>query len=164
METTTSFAPLAARLAAQADKIRPADGARNDLAKIVALVWCLVFAMLIALCEALDTRAAAVARTVAAPAAHDTDAGPVLAGRSVREAMPRARRVLRLVRADDAPSMPLARDPALAGPAAPHPEGHLLAWSPPWLALCWRPPRLAVFREKAALPPGVQHAHFVAIQ
>ncbi len=73
METTTSFAPLAARLAAQADKIRPADGARNDWAKIVALVWCLVFAMLIALCEALDARAAAVARAVAAPAARDTD-------------------------------------------------------------------------------------------
>jgi len=127
METTTSFAPLAARLAAQADKIRPADGARNDWAKIVALVWCLVFAMLIALCEALDARAAAVARAVAAPAARDADAGPVLATQPGHAAMPRAQRVLRLVRADDAPSTPLVRDAALAGPAAPHPEGHLLS-------------------------------------
>jgi len=163
METTTSFAPLAARLAAQADKIRPADGARNDWAKIVALVWCLVFAMLIALCEALDARAATVARAVAAPAARDADAGPVLATRPGPPAMPRARRVLRLARADDAPSTPLARDAALAGPAAPHPEDHPLAWSSPWPALCWRPPRRVAFPRKEAFPPGVQHVDFVTI-
>ncbi len=163
METTISFAPLAARLAAHADKIRPADGARTDWAKFVAQVWCLVFAMLIALCEALDARAAADARAVAAPAARDSDAGPVLAARSVHAAMPRARPVLRLVRADDAHSTLPARDAALAGPATPPRHSAPLAWTPAWLAPCWRPPRIAVLARKQALSSGVRHAYFITI-
>ena len=98
----------------------------------MALFWCTIFEMLIALCEALDARAAADARAaVAAPSPRDAHAGPVLATGSRPGAMPRARPVLRLVQADDAPSTPLARDAALAGSAAPHSEGHLRAWSPP---------------------------------
>ncbi len=54
METPVSFAPfapfappLAARLAAQAAKIRPADGARVDVAMIMALFVCALLEMLI---------------------------------------------------------------------------------------------------------------------
>ncbi len=144
METTTSFAPLAGRLAAKAAEIRPVDGAKVSWANFMALFWCAIFEMLILLCEALDARAAADARAVAAPAARGAAMGPVLAARPGHAAMPRARPVLRLVRVDDAPSTPVARNAPLAGPAAPRPEGHLAAWSPPWPALCWRPPRLAV--------------------
>jgi len=67
METPMSFAPLAGRLAAHAAKIRPADGARVDVAMIMALFVCALLEMLICVCEALDARAAAEARAVAAP-------------------------------------------------------------------------------------------------
>jgi len=56
METPVSFAPLAARLAARAAEIRPADGARVDLGMIMALFVCALLEMLICLCEALDAR------------------------------------------------------------------------------------------------------------
>ncbi len=59
MSKTTSFAPLAARLAAQAAELRPVDGARDDLAKFAALVMCALLDMLILVCEMLDTRALA---------------------------------------------------------------------------------------------------------
>jgi len=151
METTTSFAPLAGRLAAKAAEIRPVDGAAVSWANFMALFWCAIFEMLILLCETLDARAAADARAVAAPAARDAAVAPVLAARPGHVATPRARPVLRVVRVDDAPSTPLARNAAPVGPAAPHPEGRLPAWSPPWPALCWRPPRRVVFfREKTA--------------
>ena len=159
METTTSFASLAGRLAAKAAEIRPVDGAKVSWANFMALFWCAIFEMLIALCEALDARAAADA--VAASTVRDAHVGPVLAAPPGHAAMPRARPVLRLVSVDDASCTPLARDAALAGPAAPRPEDHLPAWSPPWPALCWRPPCLMVFQEKAALAPPTQHAHFI---
>jgi len=152
METTTSFAPLAGRLAAKAAEIRPAHGAKVSWANFMALFWCAIFEMLILLCEALDARAAADARAaVAAPSPRDAHTGPVLATGPRPAAMPRARPVLRLVQADDASSTPLARDAALAGSAAPHFEGHLRVWPPPWPTLCWRPPRLVVFPEKRVL-------------
>ncbi len=59
METPTSFAPLAARLAAQAAKIRPADGAWHGVAEIMALFVCALLEMLICLCHALDAAEAA---------------------------------------------------------------------------------------------------------
>jgi len=149
METTTSFAPLAGRLAAKAAEIRPVDGAEVSWANFMALFWCAIFEMLILLCEALDARAAADARrAVAAPAARGAAVGPVLAARPGHVATPRARPVLRVVRVDDAVSTPLAGDAAQPGPAAPRPEGHLAAWVPPWPALCWRPPRRVVFSRK----------------
>ncbi len=67
METIPSFAPLAARLAAQAAALRPADEARDDLAKLAALVMCALLEMLICVCVALDARAATSVRPVAAP-------------------------------------------------------------------------------------------------
>ena len=141
METPVSFAPLAARLAAKVDEIRPVDGAEVSWANFMALFFCAIFEMLILLCEALDARAAADARVVAAPAARDAGLRPV---RSKRSAMPSAGRVLRLVRADDAEPTPLARDAAPAGIAEPQPEGRRPAWPSP----CWRPPCIAVFPRK----------------
>ncbi len=155
MVPTTSFAPLAARLTARADEIRPVDGAEVSWANFMALFFCAILGMLILLCEALDARA------MAAPVARDGNARPVLAARLERSAMPGAGRALRLARADDAPATPTARDAALAGPAASHPEGQLLAWSPPWPALCWRPPRLMVLPRNETLPPKIQHVYFI---
>ncbi len=162
METTTSFAPLAGRLAAKVAEIRPAEGAAVSWANFMALFWCAIFEMLILLCETLDARAAAeAAGFVPALAARDANARPVLAARPAHPAMPRAGHMLRLAQVDDASSMPSARDVALAGPAAPHPDGHFPAWSPPWPELRWRPPRPVVLPRKAALPAGAWHAYFL---
>ncbi len=68
METTTSFAPLAGRLAAKAAEIRPVAGAKVSWANLMALFFCAIFEMLILLCETLDARAAAeAARLATAP-------------------------------------------------------------------------------------------------
>ncbi len=85
--TVVSFSPLAARLAAAADEIRPVDGARDDWAKFVALVWCVILQMLIILCEALDARAASVVREREADNVATVCSGRVatrVAGRSPR--------------------------------------------------------------------------------
>ena len=151
METTTSFAPLAGRLAAKVAEIRPAEGAAVSWANFMALFFCAIFEMLILLCETLDARAAAeAAGLVAAPAAPDAHARPVLAARPGHAATSRARPVLRLVRADDATVMPLARDAAQTQPDAPRVEGYPLAWSPPWPEVCWRPPRFTVLSRNEA--------------
>jgi len=86
MATPVSFAPLAARLAARADEIRPMDGARVDVAMIMALFVCALLEMLICVCEALDAQAAAQARLVAAPASRDVAAAAVPALRAGRQA------------------------------------------------------------------------------
>ncbi len=163
METTMSFAPLAARLAARADEIRPVDGAEATWANFMALFVCAILQMLILLCEALDARAAADARLLAAPLARDAGHHPVLAVRPRHPAMPGAGRVLRLVRADDAPATPLTPDAALAETAEPHPENHSLAWSPPRTELLWRPPATWFFWEKEASPYLLQHVNIVTI-
>ena len=67
METIPPFAPLAARLAAQAAALRPADEARDDLAKFAALVMCALLDMLVCLCTALDARASIGVWSTAAP-------------------------------------------------------------------------------------------------
>ena len=82
METIPSFATLAARLTVLADEIRPADGARDDWAKVMALVVRAVLLMLACLCEALDARVAADAPPVVASASRDTKASAVPAPRS----------------------------------------------------------------------------------
>ena len=159
METIQSFAPLAARLAACADKIRPADGARDDWAKVVALVWCAVLQMLILLCEALDARAAADAR-LAAVAAPRT----VPASRSACKALPGARRPTRLALVPQGHAMAPERDAILSGTAKPTSDNYRLAWAlhpgPNRAAsgLPWRP-----CRETSGLAPGFTHAYIVAI-
>ena len=71
MEAVHSFAPLAARLAARADEIRPVDGAKATWDGFMALFVCAILHMLILLCEALHARAAADARLAAAPAVRE---------------------------------------------------------------------------------------------
>ncbi len=149
METTTSFAPLAGRLAAKVAEIRPAAGAKVSWANFMALFLCAIVEMLILLCETLDARAAAEAAGL--PTARDAAVRAAPAIRSGHAAMPRGRPVPRLAPMDNASSTLLARAASLAGPAAPHPEGHLPAWSPPWPELCWRPPRLGVLPRKRVL-------------
>ncbi len=144
METPMSFAPLAGRLAAKVAEIRPAAGAEISWANFMALFWCAIFEMLILLCEALDARAVAV------PAARDTECRPVLAVHPRHPAMPGAGRVLRLVRADDVPTMPSRRDAAVAGTVEPSPHNARPTWAPPWPGPCWRPPRNVVFLRKRA--------------
>lgn len=163
METTTSFAPLAARLAAQVEKMRPAHGTRNDMAKVVALLWCLVFAMLIALCEALDARTATVARAVAVSPACDTTVRPVPAPRPAQAVTPRAGRMLRLVQADNAQPVAPKRDALLAWKFGVPLRSTLPAWAPLHPTPCWRPPQTEIFRRKEAMPCPASHVYFVVI-
>ncbi len=165
METPVSFAPLAARLAAHAAKIRPAHGARVDVALIMALFVCALLEMLICVCEALDAQAAAqAARLVAAPASRDVAAAiPALrAGRQAPSGERRAPR-LTLVPAVQAitPSRaaPLSRTTERLAPAGPW-----VAWSRDpgpiraVLAPPWRPRR-----ETRAFAPAIKHTHIVTI-
>jgi len=166
METPVSFAPLAGRLAAAAEKIRPVDGARVDVAVIMALFVCALLEMLICVCEALDARAAAdAARLVATPASRDTKMGSVQAPRAGRQAPSSERRAPRPALApevqattpnlDDAPSRTSERatpaGPRLVWSRAPGPIRAVLA--PPW-----RP-----CRETRAFAPTIKHALIVAI-
>ncbi len=143
METIPSFAPLAARLTVHAAALRPADGARDDWAKVVALVACAVLEMLICLCEALDARAAADACSVAAPVSRDSKAVAVPAARAGCRARPDARRASRLSLAPEVHAMAPRRFDALSRTTKPTPAGPWLVWSrdpgpiravlaPPW--------------------------------
>jgi len=128
MQAVQSFAPLAAKLAAKADEIRPADGAKVNWANFVALFWCAIFQMLIALCEALDARAAAVAAGIVA-APRDRDARPFVAAGLGRAARPTAHRAPRLALVPKVQAIPPARDIALSRAAEAAPVGPRLAWS-----------------------------------
>ncbi len=99
METPTSFAPLAGRLAAQAAELRPAEGSRDNLAKFMALVVCALLDMLVLVCEMLDARAAIGVRPVAAFAPPVNTVVVVLVPRAGRLASPgkRPMRALTLV-------------------------------------------------------------------
>ncbi len=137
METPVSFAPLAARLAAHAAKIRPAHGARNDWDKIGALLVCLVLEMLIALCEALDARAAAEAASITASAP-----------RAGRHALQGEKRAPRLALAPYAKAEVPSRAAAPSGTIErPAPASPRLVWSRDYgpsgavLAPSWRPRR-----------------------
>jgi len=164
METPVSFAPLAARLAVRVAEIRPMDGARNDWDKVGALIVCLVLEMLIALCEALDARAAADAGAMAAPAPRAIKAGSAPALRVGCPAPSSERRMPRLALApeghaiipqrDAAPSRTTER-PALAAPRLvwsrdPGPVRAVLA--PPWR------PR----RDTRPFAVALKHAYSVA--
>jgi len=127
MEAVQSFAPLAARLAARADEIRPVDGAEANWANFMALSVCAILQMLILLCEALDARAAADARLVAAP--RDRVARPAVAAGLGRGAMPVVGRAPRLALVPDVQAVLPQRDILLSRTAGPEPIGPWLAWS-----------------------------------
>jgi len=145
METTTSFAPLAGRLAAKAAEIRPAQGAEVSWANFMALFWCGIFEMLILLCEALDARAAAeAARLAAAPASRKMAKAAIPALRARRQARPCEKRFPRLILVPDVQTITPSRAAAPSGTTGrPTPSAPRLAWSrdpgpiravhaPPW--------------------------------
>jgi len=166
METPVSFAPLAARLAAHAAKIRPADGVWNNLSEIMALFVCASLEMLICVCEALDAQAAAqAARAVAASASRDVAASSVPALRAGRQAPSSERRAPRLTLVPAVQALAPKPDDAPSGSTErPAPTGPRLAWSRDpapirvVLAPPWRPRR-----ETRGFAPAVKHAHIVAI-
>ncbi len=123
-----SFAPLAGRLAAAAAKIRPVDGARVDGAMIMALFVCALLEMLICLCEALDARAAAEARALAAP--RGMEAGVVQVSRAGPQAPSSEARAPRLVPVPEIHALTPKPDDAPRGATErPAPAGPWLAWS-----------------------------------
>ncbi len=169
METTTSFAPLAGRLAAKVAEIRPVAGAKVSWANFMALFWCAIFEMLILLCEALDARAAAeAARFAAAPASRNVTAAAVPALRAGRQAPSSERR---------APCLALVPEGHAITPsraAAPSGTTERPATTCPWLAWSrdpgpiravhappWRPCRET--RGTRAFAPAIKHALIVAL-
>ena len=154
MEAVHTFAPLAARLAARADEIRPVDGAEATWDGFLALFVCAILQTLILLCEALDARAAADARAVVAPAP---------AARAGRAAMPVAARAPRLARALDIQAISPMPDAALSGTAGLAPVVPWLAWSrhpdPEWAAAG----RIVVPPRNTALHPAIKHISFVTM-
>ncbi len=157
MEAVHSFAPLAGRLAAKVAEIRPVKGAAISWANFMALFFCAIFEMLILLCEALDARAAADARAVAAPALHEG------AARLSRARMPITGRAPRLALAPDVQVISLNRDAAPSEMAEPAPVGPWLAWArhpgPAWAVAG----RIAIRPKRVGLQPGVKHDYVVTI-
>ncbi len=161
-----SFAPLAGRLAAKAAEIRPVDGAKVSWANFMALFWCAIFEMLIALCEALDARGAAeAARAVAAPASRDV-AKVGIPAQCLGRLAPlgeRCARRLSLVPAVQA-TPPTSDDAPFRTTGRPEPAVPRLAWSrdpgpiraihaPPWRR----------HRETRACAPTITHVHIVTL-
>ena len=142
MEATQSFAPLAARLAARADEIRPVDGAEANWANFMALFVCAILQMLIALCEALDARAAADARLAAAPAPREG------AARLGRAKMLVAGRAPRLALVSDVQDIAPKPDAAFSGMAEPHDGNNRLTAAPAWPEPRWHVSRLVVAPRK----------------
>ena len=145
MEPTISFAPLAARLAAHAAAIRPVDGTRDDWSNVGALLVCLLLEFLIAMCEALDARAAAeAAGTMAAPSPRKRETTAVSSPRSASQAVPYGLRARRLALAPEAQAIsPDQADAAFGIIRRFAPAGPWLVWSrdpgpiravhaPPW--------------------------------
>ncbi len=166
METTTSFAPLAGRLAAKVAEIRPAEGAAVSWANFMALFFCAIFEMLILLCEALDARAAAeAAGLVAAPAPREVAKVAIPARRAGRQAPSSEKRAPWLAFAPDTQATTPSRAAAPSRTTEPPaPTGPWLAWSrdpgpiravhaPPW-----RPGR-----EMRAFTVVIKHPRFVAL-
>ncbi len=94
METTTSFAPLAGRLAAHAVDLRPVEGSRDNLAKFMALVLCALLDMLVLVCEMLDARAVVATRTVIAAVPRDGRAPCIASPRAGHLRLPRTMRMV----------------------------------------------------------------------
>ena len=161
-----SFAPLAGRLAAVAAKIRPVDGARVDLAMIMALFVCALLEMLICVCEALDARAAAeAARALAAPASRNVEAGAVPVPRAGRQAPLGEKRAPRLALVPEVHALAPKPDDTLSrATERPAPASPWLAWSRDpgpiraVLAPPWRPRQ-----ETRAFAPTIKHVYFVAL-
>ena len=159
METIPSFAPLASRLAAHAAAIRPVDGARDDWAKVAALVICALLEMLICVCAALDARAPAEIRPAATATLRDKKVAPVPAPRAGFLVLPGERRVsLRKFVPEVsivAPKLAATPEAAPTGPGS----GPGLAWSRDVgvigaiFAVPWRPRReTQLFRQPLCTP------------
>ncbi len=171
METIPSFVPLAARLAAHAAALRPVDGARDDWAKVAALVICALLDMLVCVCAALDASAAAGIRPVAA-APRDNKVASVPAPRAERQALPSESltRLLRLApkvyvipseQADDAPFRLAEATSAAPWLAWSGDLGPLRAVS----ALPWRPYRKTPYFHLRPCTPILLHfrnVHLIA--
>jgi len=166
MATPVSFAPLAGRLAARAAEIRPTDGAEASWANFMALFWCAIYQMLIALCEALDARAAAdAARLLAASASRDVEAGSVQAIRAERQAPSGETRARRLTLVPQVqvttpkPDYASSRTTERPTPAAPW-----LAWSrePGSIRAVLAPPWRSC-RETRAFVPIIEHIYIVTM-
>ncbi len=162
METTTSFAPLAGRLAAKVAEIRPAAGAKVSWANFMALFFCAIFEMLILLCETLDARAAAeAAGLVAAPASRGVAETALPARRAGRQAPSGERRAPRLALASDVQATTPSRADAPSGATErPIPAAPRLVWSrdpgpiravhaPPWRS--WRETRLSRLPSRTSM-------------
>ncbi len=166
MNPPMSFAPLAGRLAAHAAKIRPADGARLDVAMIMALFVCALLEMLICVCEALDAQAAAQAlAAVVAPASPDI---AIPAPRAGRQAPSSEKRTPRLALVPDVHAMIPSRADAPSRTSGRR-TGTLprLAWSRDpapirtGLSSPWRTGRET--HEKRACTPFIAHAYIVTM-
>ena len=159
-----SFAPLAAKLAAHAAKLRPAHGARVDVAMIMALFVCTLLEMLICVCEALDAQAAAEAHAVAA--SRDVEAASVHALRTERQVPSSEKRAYRLALVPAVQALvPKPDEVPSRTTGCPAPAGPWLAWSRdpgPIRAVPalvpWRPRR-----ETRAFAPAIKHAHIITI-
>ena len=162
METPVSFASLAASAA----EIRPVDGARVDVAMIMALFVCALLEMLICVREALDARAAAeAAGLAAAPASRDVEAGSVQALRAERQAPSGEKRARRLTLVPEVQATTPKPDYSpLRTTERPAPAAPWLAWSrepgsvravhaPPWRSC----------RETRAFAPAIEHVYIVTI-
>lgn len=136
MKAASTFAPLTGRLAACADEIHAAAASKDDWAKIVALLICALLHMLICVCEALDARAAAMARAVVAPAMRDGVAGDALAARSGQAARSVVERAPPMARMPALRAISLDREAVLSGPAK------LVSDNP------WRPLGAQAWRER----------------
>ncbi len=161
MQPVPSFAPLAGRIAAKVAEIRPAAGAAVSWANFMALFWCVIFEMLIGLCEALDARAAADARLAAAPAMREGATRPVVSALAGRK-RPVAARAPRLALVPKAQATSPERD--AVSTARPLFGGPWLAWSrhsgPAWAVAgpVYRGPA-----KKSASRPGIKHVVIVTI-
>ena len=126
-ETTTSFAPLAGRLAAKAAEIRPAAGAAVSWANFMALFFCAIFEMLILLCEALDARAAAEAAGLAAAPRHVAKVA-IPARRAGRQAPSSERRAPWLALVPDVQAITPSRAAAPSRTTDPPPRPPVPGW------------------------------------
>ena len=162
MSTNPSFAPLAARLTAQAAELRPVDGSRDTLAKLAALVMCALLDMLICVCALLDARAAAGLRPMEARASRDDKAAcvpfsgarcqaPVERRTLPRSLVPGVRVVV--------PRQAAASERAEATPAGPW-----LAWSSdPAFVRVGPAPSVAAPPRKTTFPSAPTHGYFVTL-
>jgi len=119
MQITPPLSPLATRLTAQADEIRPADGARNGLAKVIALMLGALLELMIRLCATRDAPVSAVVPPVVPSAPLEGESRVAPAPRAGGGAMSRTGLAARLLRQAAIPrsdnSLPVKAEVASGG-------------------------------------------------